>query len=382
MSRARIAMLSLAVALAACDAVTDPTTSTSPLIPGGVQSVDTTTHLAMSKASPVTAPGIPLGYSATQLPLVPGGINDSGVVVGSVSPGGGALTKAARWLNGALVTLSTNANWPGNYEARAINYRGSIVGRVVGGPGMYWTSTNFAPQVIESPYGPDYNRAVIPEAVNNDEVVVGSYDHIDRERTPDRHAFRWSARDGFEDITPDGYDNAVALDVNDAGYAVGYAWRWGERPDAVRWEPGPGNQVVVLEKLGRARAVRANGVSVGTTVGTLGAYIDTPWAWGFPGGSAPLAAPLASEVDDASNTGRVVGYTFVYAGVNPKRPWTVFDGATEWLPVPDERETDRVTDLRVNACGSIVARQAYANGTVRGLLWTRFKCDLLPPTPW
>jgi hypothetical protein len=358
-SAASTALLST-LALAACDTLTDPAPAARPAL-----AVAATTAL------------IPVAYAPTVLPLIPAGINDGGAVVGTLG------SFAARWTGGAPVTLPTHTDWNGSYEGRAINKRGSMVGNVVGGPGMYWTDTDVAPIVIKSPADPDYNRAVTPRAINNSEVVVGSYEHFDKERTPDLHAFRWTEGKGLEDITPGGYDHAVATDINDEGYIVGYAWLSGQRSDAVRWKPGA-TSVEVIGKLARANAVRSNGsaVAVGTTVGTLNAYLDTPWAWSLPAQSGPLTAPQQSEVTDVSNSARVVGYAAFYATVSPGRPWTTFDGGTTWLPVPNERETDRVVDLRVNACGSIVGTQRLVGGGRVGLLWTKFQCDLIAPSPF
>jgi hypothetical protein len=358
---ALVPTLLAAAALAACDAPTAPASAARPAL------------ARAAGASPVAAP-IPLGYSAWQLDFAPAGINDDGVVVGTKSG------HAVRWESGALATLLPHLEWPGQYEGRAINRGGRIVGNRVAGPGMYWESAAHAPQAIVSSYFADYNRAVTPRAINWQNVVVGDYQHIDQRRTPDTHAFRWSPGRELEDITPPGYDHAVALDVNEWGYVVGYAWRDGQLPDAVRWAPDAGNAAVVLATRAEAAAIRENGSAVGAAQSPW-LYIDAPWGWTLAGQSGALAAPQNSHVDDVSNPDRVVGATRPYAPVNPGRPWTTFAGETLWLPVPDERETARVDGLRVNACGSIVGTQHRANGTRVGLLWTKFHCDLVLAPP-
>src|SRR5262245_34437227 len=72
------------------------------------------------------------GYTAQILPLIPAGINDSGVIAGTVG------LNAASYQNG-VITLLPHANGVvGLYEADAINNDGAIAGNVVNGPGMFW----------------------------------------------------------------------------------------------------------------------------------------------------------------------------------------------------------------------------------------------------
>jgi hypothetical protein len=83
-----------------------------------------------------------------------------------------------------------------------------------------------------------------------------------------------------------------------------------------------------------------------------------------------------SNIDDLSDNGRLVGWTYRYNPI-PHRPWTVINGGTTWLPVPDPMLSHAVQNLRVNACGSIVATQVTNNGEQRGLLYSKIFCD--PP---
>jgi hypothetical protein len=361
MPRSRTTFLSTALlsaaalaALAACDAVTDPSTPAA-LAPAP------NAKLVQSR-----------GFLVTQLAIVPADINDSGVVVGTLG------SNAYRYYNGAYTQLPRRADVPGDYQARAINQKGTIVGNVRNGSGLVWMNPYGAPLRILTLEALDGSQAVTLTSVNAGDVVVGYYGHRNGDGTTSDRAFRWQWGYLPYDLTPVGWDFARATDINDAGYIVGYGRPQGGAVVALRWSPIGGNVPEVLGGPGptMATAIRDDGVAVGTSG-------DTPWGW-YPGGAQiALQAPLQSAVDDVNARGRIVGHALDYAGTNPGRPWTAFHLTSTWLDVPNAAATRSVVDLRTSGCGSIVGRQQFLNGTVGGLLWTNLdRCDYVWTSPW
>ena len=352
MTPTRSTLLLLACSLAACapDAPTAPQEAT------------------VREAGPSAALLNLNGYTPTLLPLLPAGISDSGVIAGTLG------LNVARFRNGTLTTLPRAANLPGQYRAKGISNKGAVIGHVQFGPGLFWRAANQVPYQIVSPSkGP-----VLPTSVNGSDVVVGSFNFpVPGTSYSTTHAFRWTPGGGFVDITPTGYQTAVALDVNDAGYVVGYGWRAGGAVRALRWAPWAGSAAEVLEERATAQAIRSNGAAIGPA----GGFTVTKF-WPLAGtGGYPLPGPQQSSPDDVSRHGRLVGYTYRYASVNPHRPWTHFDGATVWLPVPDAAFNDSVEGLRVNSCGTIIGTQYLTTGTQRGLLWSKPLCDVMVTAP-
>lgn len=346
MRPAHIFPLFLALALAACE---DPLTSP---------------EADQPSPSPLIMRGS--GYTATVLPFVPGGMNDQGDIVG-------------HWLgdpvyrffpSGSVSVLHPLSGFSTGYVVTDINNNGRIVGYVRNGPGVYWHGWNAPPIQIDGPAG----STVIATAINLAGVVVGNYYHPSFGFA---RAFRW--KDGvFQDIHPKGWETSVALDVNDAGAAVGYGWKTGQHAVALRW---PNSTLPAIEELSTgwmSMAIDNDGTAIGSADG-----FSTMKYWTIAGATHSLSGPQASSPDDLSETGRVAGWSYGYSIVNPHRPWTVFQGITTWLPVTDSASTYNVFDLDVNTCGWIVGVQQLVGNppTYRGLLWSRNGCDVLPPQP-
>ena len=346
-SRATLLISASALALAACDDTTAPREGARP------------------GETPEAALLINFGYSATVLPIIPADINDSGVILGNM---GENIVRYRS--NGSWLPYKRLAGVGGVYVAKAINRAGAATGEVQGGRGLFWRHWAQIPYSILSPSGGE----VLPLAVSNNNVVVGSFRHLPREGGSETHAFRWSPSVGFIDITPPGYTFAIARDVNDAGWVVGYGALPGGHVQALRWAPDPGwhASATVLGEFSTARVVSANGGAIGTSD-----EFSTMKSWPVTGGTYPLAGPQESSPDDMSSLGRVVGYTYGYSAINPHRPWTTFNGTTTWLPVPDVAATDNVLDLHVNSCGTIIGTQVFTGGAMRGLMWSKpYTCDL------
>jgi probable HAF family extracellular repeat protein len=344
MLRSRAPILALACTVAACTvaACTDPTAPPPPTRP-----------------DPEPRPAlVGQGYTVSPLPLIPAGINDAGVIAGNL---GG---NAARFHSGVLTTLPRVPGLYGTYVARAINSLGGIVGHVVSERGLFWPSPTGAPIQILPNNGT--TGPVLPLAVNRAGAVVGSFNAYGNV-----HAFRWTPNGPFLDITPAGFVLAVAFDVNEAGYAVGYGWKSDNVLRALRWAPNAGAAAVILG-VGQATVIRNNGDAAGTNQ-----LFTTTLRWPFSGGVVSLPGPQVSAVEDISENGRIVGHTYRASPINPHRPWTNYNGSTLWLPVPNTGHTDAVDGLRVNRCGTIVGTQTFTTGSRVGLRWDRsFTCDI------
>jgi hypothetical protein len=115
----------------------------------------------------------------------------------------------------------------------------------------------------------------------------------------------------------------------------------------------------------------------------------TTTVWHLNAGEQGASTPseLIGRIDDLSGNGRLVGHTYSFNRISSKQPWTVFNGGTTWLPVPNNLLSAAVANLRVNACGSIVATQWYRPVTPReappprGLLYSKFSCDVAGRLP-
>jgi hypothetical protein len=152
----------------------------------------------------------------------------------------------------------------------------------------------------------------------------------------------------------------------------------------IRWDSGAAHVPKFLG-VGQATAIRGNGDAAGTNANP--AFVPPEFTytrhWVFPGTVASaLPGPQRSSVDDYSDPGRIVGFTFPFSPDNPRRAWTYFGGTTTFLGVPSNAGvTTAVEGLRVNRCGSIVGTQVLTTGLRTGLLWTKsLTCDTFPDT--
>lgn len=349
-----------ACALAACDDSPPPVTA--PAAGGPAAS--------LRPADPTTA--TPPSYHYTRLPFVPSDINDSAVIVGYLG------SDAIKYRHGAYTTLPRYPGIPGDYQATAINNKGQIAGTVGVGHALFWPRSG-QPPVLIAPADPQEAKGqVLPEAVNDAGVVVGSFSQPTADGGSVTRAFRWSQAGGWEDVTPILFTSAQALDVNADGTVVGFGWGYLTDLKVVALRLPPNGSAAQWQRLDvagtAAQAVAPNGDAVGTAD-----YFGTVRRWPSAGGQAPLAAPANSSPDNVSRAYRLVGHTYRY-GTPSHRPYTVFKGVTTWLPIPDSANTDKVYRLRVDRCGSIVARQVYLNQVEGGLFWTKSRCDAV--TPW
>ncbi len=333
---------------------------------------------------------MPLGYTATVLPFLPGGINDSGVI------GGAHVGNIVTWNNGVVTVFPPPPDIELAVSGGAINNAGSVIGQAQK-RGLVWirplppgctTIDCMLPIEFRAP-----NSAPLTlNAINDANIVVGSFQAPPSvspySLTPQLHAFQWSATGGFRDITPRGWLSAVATDINDAGEISGY----GVAPDlssrfAIRWSAVDGRPpLAILGPLSEADAIADTGRTAGPGAG--GPDICTVPTTTTPASCVAVAGPAATHVGDLAATGRSVGDA-LRGTEHPFKPWTSYAGTLTWLPVPADNGntiSDVYSNLRVNTCGSVVGSQALefkaGNVTViafNGFLWTKPSCDPAPP---
>lgn len=306
-----------------------------------------------------SGPIINFGYSVSSLPFSPVGISDYGAIVGN------ANGVAVASVNGGPVTpLPLPPGLGPNYQVDAISQAGVTVGDA-NGVGIIWQVNPACPSPgacvppvrIVTPG----NVAIVPKAVNNSSVVVGSFGD---------HAFRWTPQGGFEDITPPGGYEASAEGINENGSIVGYTF--GRSYYAVRWSPGTPAVATFLDT-GRAERIRDNGDAVGSKEVWPG---DFTRLWTLTGKSFWLAGPVVAHIDGFAETGRLTGHTTGPSTDPQQAPWTFYQGTTTMLAWTPQPGVNQVSHLAVNTCGTIVGTQSFVGGE-RGLMWTKASCD--PP---
>jgi probable HAF family extracellular repeat protein len=159
------------------------------------------------------------------------GINDQGVVIGSVVAQTGEsegqptfTTRSVRWTPGTAKADVLDAGW--SSEPRAVNERGQVVGHTWAGQGYFWDPATGAYRQLTVP-GATYTDAT---AVNDRGDIVGTARFGPADDSP-RRAVHWDAATGDATLLPDlGGAWTEALAVNDAGAVVGFS----QRPDGIR----------------------------------------------------------------------------------------------------------------------------------------------------
>jgi len=394
-----------ALSLGACASVAFVSCGEPP--PGDAPDSDLSSHssaLAIVRSGPITLPppvqtpppSVPLGYTATVLPFAPGGINDSGVV------GGAQAGNIISFANGVTTVYPLPAAFSTAVaNGGAINNAGSIIGQAANRafiwirplPPSCTTTDCMLPTEIIAPN----HAAIDPLAINNANVVVGTFvvppSLSPPSLVPQLHAFHWSPAGGFQDLTPHGWVNAGALDVNDAGEIAGFGSPDGNSELALRWSAVAGRPAMVMLPLAEADAIAGSGRTAGPGAGGVPTICTVPTTTvpsrcvAVTATSAP-SVPAPTTVDDLAATARIAGVGYL-GTEHPFKPWTAYAGTVTWLPVPADNGntiSDVFSHLRVNTCGSIVGTQdlkfTAGNNTVietQGFLWTKAGCDPAPP---
>ena len=394
------------------------------LAPKGATAV-AASSVGVPPGSTVTLPGpAPAAYTATALTaLLPAGINNAGIIGGEAN--GNIVTRDPNNCPDPAqfcLNLSYPSDAPSAMHGGALNDPGSIVGFTshfiegISGRGFVWIrplpagcadsdrSCHLPIEIVPPNQG--YESAdLVPRAINNGNVVVGTYNvavPVQGSKPvisiPRSHAFRWSPASGFEDITPQFWTEAAALDINDAGEVVGWGDSLGNGARVgLRWSSVAGRPpLVAFAGSGAVDAIENNGVSAGESAAQNVFGPAALFMWSAPTTSTPsttstLAAPSPSHLDDVSNRARVVGDATLGSSI-PGGAWTLFRGALTTLPfpAPSGSASAAFSNLHVNDCGSIVGTElvtsTFQGSTViefNGFLWTKPGCDapLFPSVP-
>jgi hypothetical protein len=322
-------------------------------------------------------------YDVIELPFIPSGINDRGVVVGTAL---GII--GVTYQDGITTALPRNPNAPADVcLPTAISARGAVVGwsynplaPLLGQGGLFWPEPDRSPIQIGAG-----KRGVTPVAINSSNMVVGTFQLWASPTAVHTHIFRWTPNDNrFTDVTPDEV-YVVAGGLNDAGFIVGSVQTPEGHLKAIRWSP---TGVATALSTAPSQAVDIN--NAGDAVGMVGPRFDSMVRWP-PLVSIgkirpvqrqlPLNDLIVGLVTDLSNTGQTVGVPL--SGPQFPRPFTTLNGTTSFPPVPDPVYdlNESVTDLRVNSCGSIIgihnAPRSTPTGafTKIGLLWREKSLD-------
>ena len=196
------------------------------------------------------------------------GINRSGEVVGASSIGGDDSIEHAFFLDqhGDVVDLGTVSDVNPATSATALNDLGTVAG-ADSGPALSQAFIWDESRGLQPLNQPD-DTSVLPHAINNELEIVGVMLPPDRTR-----AFRWTAREGLQDLGSIGgsdSDAAEALDINRRGTVVGWsqtvdgsgaAFVWNERSGMRELAEmiDPTSPLAPFASLGAAKAINDRG---------------------------------------------------------------------------------------------------------------------------
>jgi hypothetical protein len=293
-------------------------------------------------------------WTANSLPFVPTAINDNGVIVGNDATG------PVSSLNGTVTVLPPLGGVSGPFAAVDVASNGAILGSTGDPkfPGTFWLSGG-----VQIPMGPAPVGFFVPKALNSHLAVAGSA--FDAQK-----AFKWTANAiGYTELKPPatlppGPHDTRATDINDAGFAVGFAIKLPSGPaHIIRWSPDA--TPTLLDNLSSTFSnphILNNGavfwMNGGSVIRNLG------------GTSTFQQPPEVDTLDAVSQAGRIAG-TKTANGV--RRGWTSFEGSVAFLDLPNAPIGDFFRPVDINTCGNnIVGVHVRPSGqVVGGVLFSR-----------
>ena len=296
-------------------------------------------------------------WLVASLPFSPAAINDANLIVGQQN------NKAVQFQNGNVQVLPFIVGDGGSSAAVDVSSLGAIVGKtsnIQQQPAVVWFPLPLA--LPEAPVG-----VFVPAAINKNLNVVGT--SLDAEV-----AFKWHDPFGYQGLVAPGTLRnrpIFATDVNDHGYAVGFA----EEPAGatpVLWTPDNFPHVPWHAASARSHPHINNNGDVAlldgrqnVTVLHLNGTISS-----FPSIPDPLS------VDGISDEGRIIGTSRVDGAA---RGWTFFKNNLVWLAPPASDAGAFVQPAGVNKCGNIVGLVlSQRSSFIRGVVYSKqqtFQCD-------
>jgi probable HAF family extracellular repeat protein len=268
-----------------------------------------------------------------------------------------------------------------------INARGlNDAGQVVGESGSYdnatdtqvghawlWDSTNRMQDL--GTLGQESSGA---NGINESGHVVGASNLAGADRRHDTRPFLWDSASGMQNLgTPDGYDEASAYDINDAGQVVGNAWNWNytegygysttER--AFLWKGGDKINLGTLDGSPSSNAVAINTSGQVTGFAMSGDKPDyRPFLWqdGVMTELPTLPGTIGNPARDINDQGYVVGAAYYPRNANgdyPSKAWIYKNGNPTALPALPAYVlgTDYMEPTAINNAGQVVGYTQKAN---------------------
>jgi hypothetical protein len=306
-------------------------------------------------------------WLVASLPFSPAAINDANLVVGeqtiTIRITQTQRTRAVQFQNGTLEVLPFIVDDGGFSSAVDVSSLGAIVGKtnnIDHQPAIVWFPLPLA--LPEAPVG-----LFVPTAINKNLNVVGS--SLDAQV-----AFKWHDPFGYQGLIAPGilHDKPTfATDINDNGYAIGFAENLDEA-FPILWTPDNLPHLVWPHAFVRSHPHINNNGDVAVLDGSqnvsvlhLNGIIDTL-----------SSIPDPVSVDGISDEGRLIGTSRVNGAL---QGWTFYKNGLMWLAPPSTEVGAFVQPTGVNTCGNIVGRVLnQSGGFITGVAYTKqwpFQCD-------
>jgi uncharacterized membrane protein len=287
-------------------------------------------------------------------------------------------TRAAAWSQGTVTDLGTptRASYNDQYVndvqgyARGVGSTGVVVGyfqvdRFIGGRDVQFdTAFRWTPTAgfVRLPGLGGQNA--VANAVNGAGIAVGR---------SGRRAVRWTPGGRISDLNPVGATSSEAVDINDAGWIVGWAsGPWGRH--AYLWPPS--GSPIDITPFSSTDAYDGYGLNEQrVVVGSLrqpDPIPDQVFRWTPPSLIATLVIPSCPTHEYAyeiSDLGRIAGTCFG----SGSRAWTLRNGVDQLLALPSGHAISR--GYAVNTCGTVVGSSKPTNGSTRAVKWVKLGCD-------
>jgi len=211
--------------------------------------------------------------------------------------------------------------------------------------------------------------------INESGQVAGASSLSGADWRHDTRPFLWDSANGIQNLgTPDGYSEAAARDLNDAGYAVGSAWNFTQDGDTIDraflWKGGNKTDLGTLEGSPSSEAVAINTSGQVTGFARTSGPDYRPFLWqdGTMAELPTLDGTIGSPPRDINNQGYVVGAAYYprnAQGNVSSKAFIYKNGTVTALPAPAGYVlgTDFMEASAINNLGQIVGFAQKADYT-------------------